>query len=132
MKILVLTTMVLFFLTSCSNIRADNSNSNLPGWQTITANEAYVIMKESDNFILLDVRTLSEFQEIRIEGAILIPNYEIKDRAENELPDKNAIILVYCRSGLRSASAAAELARLGYTNVFDFGGIINWHYGTVF
>ena len=126
MTILTLTATLLLILTSCTNIRTDNSNSNPPSWQTITAQEAYVIMNETDNFILLDVRTESEFQEMRIYGAILIPDFEIKDRAENELPDKNAVILVYCRSGRRSASAAAELVRLGYTNVFDFGGIINW------
>jgi rhodanese-related sulfurtransferase len=132
LTVFALTTILLFLiLTACSNIRADNSSSNPPSWQTITAQEAYVIMNESDNFILLDVRTESEFREARINGAILIPDYEIKDRAKTELPDKNAIILVYCRSGRRSASAAAELARLGYTNVFDFGGIINWPYGTV-
>ena len=128
MKTLTLTTTLLLILTSCSNIRADNSNNNSPSWQTITAQEAYAIMNESDNFILLDVRTEPEFQEMRISGAILIPDNEIKDRAGTELPDKNVIILVYCRSGRRSALASAELARLGYTNVFDFGGIINWPY----
>jgi len=131
MKILVLTTTLFLIITSCFNVKTDNSNNNPPRWQTITAQEARLIMETSDNFILLDVRTESEFQEMRISIAILIPDYEIKDRAETELPDKNVIILVYCRSGRRSASAAAELARLGYTNVFDFGGIINWPYGTV-
>ena len=128
MKILVLTTTLFLIITSCFNVKTDNSNNNPPRWQTITAQEARLIMETSDNFILLDVRTESEFQEMRIIGAILIPDREIKDRAENELPDKNATILVYCRSGRRSASAVAELARLGYTNVFDFGGILSWPY----
>ena len=69
--------------------------------------------------------------EQRLEGAILIPDYEIRIRAEKELPDKNAIILIYCRSGRRSELAAVELVNLGYTNVYDFGGIIDWPYETV-
>ena len=131
LTILVLLAVIIFLMTACLNNRVDKSEKSPQRWKTITAQEAYAIMNESDNFILLDVRTESEFQEMRINGAILIPEYEIKNRAQNELPDKNAILLVYCRSGRRSASAAAELARLGYTNVFDFGGIINWPYGTI-
>jgi len=120
-------TAALFFLfTTCSR-----SNADVNTWQTITAEEAYRMMNELDNYILLDVRTVSEYNEIRINGAILIPDYEIKQRAETELPDKNAVILIYCRSGRRSALAAAVLAELGYTNVYDFGGIINWPYETV-
>ena len=66
-----------------------------------------------------------------IEGAIMIPEYEIAKRAEKELPDKDALILVYCRSGRRSKIASEELARLGYTNVKEFGGIIDWPYEIV-
>ena len=100
-------------------------------YQKITAEQAKAIMDESKPFVLLDVRTDEEFKEKRIDGAILIPDYEIKNRATAELPDKNALILVYCRSGRRSANAANELIALGYTNVYDFGGIIDWPFDTV-
>ncbi|MCL2719408.1 MAG: rhodanese-like domain-containing protein [Lachnospiraceae bacterium] len=97
----------------------------------ISAAAAYKIMKSGDDFILLDVRTIEEYVEKHIAGAILIPDYEIASRAEIELTDKDTIILVYCRSGRRSENAAKELVEMGYTNVYDFGGIIDWPYGTV-
>ena len=97
----------------------------------ITAEEAKKIMDSGEEYTLLDVRTDAEYNEGHIEGAILIPDYEIKDRAESELPDKTALILIYCRSGRRSANVAYELAAMGYTKVYDFGGIIDWGYGTV-
>lgn len=100
-------------------------------YQKISAEEAKIKMDEGGEYILLDVRTEEEFKAGRIDGAILIPVNEIKDRAEEELEDKDALILVYCRSGRRSAAAAEELASLGYTNVCDFGGIISWPYDTV-
>ena len=100
-------------------------------YHRITAEEAKKMMDESSDFVLLDVRTESEFRESRIEGAILIPNTEIESRAKDELPNKKQLILVYCRSGNRSASAARALVEMGYTNVYDFGGIIDWPYGTV-
>ena len=100
-------------------------------YQKITAEQAKAIMDEGGSFILLDVRTDEEFKEKRIDGAILIPDYEIKNRASAELPDKNALILIYCRSGRRSANAANELVELGFTNVYDFGGIIDWPFNTV-
>ena len=102
-----------------------------PEYRKISPAEARQIMQEKDDYILLDVRTDDEFKEKRIDGAILIPDYEIGDRAEIELPDKDALILVYCRSGRRSANAADELIEMGYTNVYDFGGIIDWPYDTV-
>jgi len=89
------------------------------------------MMQDTDDYILLDVRTEEEFKEKRIEGAILIPHDEIRDRAETELPDKNAVILVYCRSGNRSKIAASELCEMGYTNIYEFGGINYWPYETV-
>jgi len=100
------------------------------GYQKITAGQAKAIMDDGNPYMLVDVRTKSEYAAQHIKGALLIPNNEIKARAETELPDKNARILVYCRSGNRSASAARTLIDLGYTNVNDFGGIINWPYGT--
>lgn len=102
-----------------------------PAYKKITAGEAWTLIDGEDPYILLDVRTAEEFEDAHIDGAILIPDDEIASRAEAELPDKDALILVYCRSGRRSAGAAKALIGLGYTNVLDFGGIIDWPYETV-
>jgi len=88
-------------------------------------------MEENADYILLDVRSMDEFRQQRIKGAKLIPVDELAARASKELPDKGAQILVYCQSGMRASNAAKILARMGYTNVFNFGGIMNWPYGTV-
>ena len=85
-------------------------------------------MDSESGYIIIDARTQSEYDEGHIPGAILIPEYEIADRAEKELTDKKQLILVYCRSGRRSKIAAEELVKLGYTNVKEFGGIIDWEY----
>ena len=79
----------------------------------------------------MGVLTQEEFDEGHIDGAILIPEYEVTNRAEKELPDKDQLILVYCRSGRRSKIAAQALQDLGYTNVKEFGGIIDWPYEIV-
>ena len=93
--------------------------------------EAKSLMDSESGYIIIDARTQSEFDEGHIPGAILIPEYEIAERAESELSGKNQLILVYCRSGRRSKIAAEELVKLGYTNVKEFGGIIDWEYETV-
>lgn len=90
----------------------------------ITPQEAQEMMTR--DAIILDVRTQTEFDEGHIPNAVLLPDTEIKQRAEEVLPDKEQTILVYCRSGRRSALAAQELADMGYTNVYDFGGILDW------
>lgn len=95
---------------------------------SINAEEAKKMMDEGASYILLDVRTQSEYDEGHIPGAILIPDTEIEDRAEEELTDKAVVILVYCRSGRRSKLAAQALADLGYTGIYEFGGIIDWPY----
>lgn len=100
-------------------------------YDIITQEEAKAIMDKEDNYVILDVRTEEEFEEKHIEGAILIPDYEIYARAEEILKDKDQLILIYCRSGRRSKAAASVLVALGYTNVKEFGGIIDWPYGTV-
>lgn len=97
----------------------------------ISPQEAKKIMDTQENIIILDVRTESEYSEGHIPGAILIPDMEIGDRAEEELTDKDQTILVYCRSGRRSKNAARELCSLGYTDVREFGGIIDWPYEIV-
>lgn len=85
-------------------------------------------MDTESNYVILDVRTQEEFDEGHIPGAILIPDYEIEEKAETALPDKNQLILVYCRSGRRSKLAAEQLEILGYTKIREFGGIIDWPY----
>lgn len=96
----------------------------------ITALDAKEIMDSETDHVILDVRTEEEYAEGHIPGAVLIPDYEIATRAEEELPDKDQMLLVYCRSGRRSKIAAEALVGLGYTNVYEFGGIIDWPYET--
>ena len=97
-------------------------------YEQITAEEAKKIMDSGEEHIILDTREQDEFDEGHIPGAILIPYTEIENKAEAMLPDKDKLILVYCRSGRRSKIAAESLAKLGYTNVKEFGGIIDWPY----
>lgn len=97
-------------------------------FEQITAIDAKKIMDSGEEHIILDTREQDEFDEGHIPGAILIPYTEIEERSEEMLPDKDAQILVYCRSGRRSKIAAESLAKLGYTNVKEFGGIIDWPY----
>ena len=122
--IMLLISLSLFGMTACDG--GDNVT-----YEQITAEQAKEIMDTEQDYIIIDARTEEEFAEGHIENAILIPEYEIKDRAEKELPDKDALILVYCRSGRRSKIASEELVKLGYTNVKEFGGIIDWPYETV-
>jgi len=96
----------------------------------ITAEQAKQKMEESSNFVLVDVRTVEEYNDARIPGAINIPNETITNVKPQELPDLDQTIFIYCRSGNRSAQAAAKLAAIGYTKVYDFGGIIDWPYET--
>ncbi len=101
------------------------------GYEQITGEQAKKLMDTESDYIIIDARTTEEFESGHIEGAILIPEYEISQRAEAELPRKDQLILVYCRSGRRSKIAAQELVDLGYTNVKEFGGIIDWEYDIV-
>lgn len=97
-------------------------------YEQITPEEAKKIMDSGEEHIILDTREQDEFDEGHIPGAILIPYTEIESKAEEMLPDKDKLILVYCRSGRRSKIAAESLSKLGYTNVKEFGGIIDWPY----
>lgn len=99
--------------------------------EVITPQQAKEIMEEQKDCIILDVREQDEYDEGHISGAVLIPYTEILKKAETMLKDKEQLILVYCRSGRRSAIAAAALADMGYNNVKDFGGIIDWPYEIV-
>ena len=94
--------------------------------QHVSMNDIVQIMEENENYIILDVRTLEEYNQGHIPNAICIPNETIDESVVNKLPDKNQMILVYCRSGNRSKQAAEKLKKLGYTNLIEFGGIIDW------
>ena len=100
-------------------------------YEQISGAEAKAMMDSESGYIILDAREQYEYDEGHIPGAILIPYDEIADRAEKELTNKDQLILVYCRSGRRSKIAAEELVKLGYTNVKEFGGIIDWEYEIV-
>ena len=132
---------VLLFSTSCQRgksetehetqapeTKAPETETEQVIYENITAEEAKKIMDSETGYVILDVRTEEEFAEGHIKGAILIPDYEIAARAEGILLDKNQKILVYCRSGRRSKLTAEALLALGYTNVWEFGGIIDWPY----
>ena len=99
--------------------------------QRITSGEARLLMESGEPYILLDVRTEAEFERSHIPGAILFPYTEISQGALAELQDPEARILLYCQTGRRSQSAAEALSALGFTHVYDFGGIADWPYETV-
>jgi len=114
-------------LTACGQ---DTENDQGAVYVNITAEEAKQIMDTEEGYIILDVRTQEEYDEGHIPGAIVISHEEITEKAEKVLTDKEQLILVYCRSGRRSKIAAEALAELGYTNIKEFGGIIDWPYET--
>ena len=126
--IILMITLSIFTVAACGD---KNDKGETLTYEQISAEEAKAIMDTEKEYIIIDARTGSEFAEGHIEGAILIPEYEIADCAEKELPNKDALILVYCRSGRRSKIASEELVKLGYTNVKEFGGIIDWPYEIV-
>ena len=145
-KILCIISAILcIFLTACGNDSsigiiggADGPTSIIVSdkgekamYEQITPQEAKKIMDSGEEHIILDTREQDEFDEGHIPNAILIPYTEIENKAEEMLPDKDAQILVYCRIGRRSKIAAESLSKLGYTNVKEFGGIIDWKYEVV-
>ena len=119
---------VLGLLAGCGGQDMTNTSKNT--YTQITQAEAKNIMDTQKGYIILDVREDYEFADGHIPGAVLLPNGDITTKAESVLKDKSQLILVYCRSGRRSKEAAQKLADLGYTNVKEFGGIIDWPYGT--
>ncbi len=111
------------FLMGCT----DKEDSGLlNGYQQISMSEAVTLMEEEEGYLILDVRTPEEFAEGHIPGAINVANETIGTEDISELPDKDQLILVYCRSGNRSKQASEKLVALGYTNVVEFGGIKDW------
>ena len=125
MKKLVFLLLAVMMLTACGQ---DKENDQGAVYVNITAEEAKQIMDNEEGYIILDVRTKEEYDEGHIPGAIVISHEEIEEKAQNVLTDKDQLILVYCRSGRRSKIAAEALVELGYTNIKEFGGIIDWPY----
>ena len=125
MKKLIFLLLGVMLLTACGQTTETVQEAV---YVSITAEQAKEIMDTEEGFVILDVRTQEEYDEGHIPGAVLIPNTEIEARAEEALPDKDQLILVYCRSGRRSKLAAQILADLGYTNVKEFGGILDGPY----
>ena len=125
MKKLVFLLLAVMLLTACGQ---DKENDQGAVYVNITAEEAKQIMDTEEGYIILDVRTQEEYDEGHIPGAIVISHEEIAEKSEDVLTDKDQLILVYCRSGRRSKIAAEALAQLGYTNIKEFGGIIDWPY----
>ena len=101
------------------------------GYRQVTAEEAIALMEKESGYLILDVRTAQEYSEKHIPKAVNIPNESIGTEEIPALPDKNQLILVYCRSGNRSKQASEKLAALGYTNIVEFGGINSWPGETV-
>ncbi len=133
--VVLLISLSLFGLCACKgeggNADKGNGTANTLGYEQITQAKAKEIMESGGEHIIIDARTEEEFSEGHIEGAIMIPEYEIAEKAEAQIPRKDTLILVYCRSGRRSKIASEELVKLGYTNVKEFGGIIDWQYEIV-
>ena len=125
MKKLVFLLLAVMLLTACGQ---DKENNQGAVYVNITAEEAKQIMDTEEGYVILDVRTQEEYDQGHIPGAIVISHEEIAEKADEVLTDKDQLILVYCRSGRRSKIAAEALVELGYTNIKEFGGIIDWPY----
>ena len=122
MKKLIPILLSALMLTGCTG--AGNSTNNT--YRQISMDEAVAMMAEETGYIILDVRRADEFATGHIPGAINVANESIGTDEIPELPDKNQLIMVYCRSGRRSKEAAEKLVKLGYTNIVEFGGILDW------
>ena len=124
---LILLTAFVLLLTACSSGgQAMDGEDMVRSYTMISQDQAKEMMEKEDGHIIIDVRRVDEFETGHIPGAVCIPNESIGTEQPEELPNLDQIILVYCRSGNRSKQAAQELFDMGYTNVYEFGGIIDW------
>ena len=121
MKKLIPILLSALLFTGCAS-----TNNQTNTYRSITMNEAVTMMAEETDYIILDVRRPDEFAAGHIPNAINVPNESIGTAEIPELPDKNQLIMVYCRSGRRSKEASEKLMKLGYTNIVEFGGILDW------
>lgn len=125
-KVMIMCIALLLLLMGCGNGNSMRDAEEKLDFQKISMQEGLELMESDSDYILLDVRRIDEFEEGHIPGAINIPNESIGTEEIEELPDKNQTIYVYCRSGNRSKQASQKLVELGYTNVIEFGGIIDY------
>ena len=121
----------VLILTGCGSSADDKTADDKKTYRQVSPEEAAAMMEEESDYIILDVRTQEEYETAHIPGAICIPNETIGTEDIPELPDKEQLILVYCRSGNRSKQASEKLAKQGYTNIIEFGGINSWTGETV-
>ena len=121
----------VLILTGCGSSADDKTVGDKKTYRQVSPEEAAAMMEEETDYIILDVRTQEEYEAAHIPGAICIPNETIGTGDIPELPDKDQLILVYCRSGNRSKQASEKLAKQGYTNIVEFGGINSWTGKTV-
>ena len=128
MYVIILILFILVLLAGCSIFkdRIMDGDGMVNSFYHISQEEAKIMMEADDGHVIVDVRRQDEYDEGHIPGAICIPNESIVDIQPSELPDLNQVILVYCRSGRRSKEAAQKLFDMGYTRVYEFGGIIDW------
>ena len=127
--LLLAISLIAFFLLGCAKQAAKSDNEKLTGYQKITPVVVKERLDKGEKLIIVDVRTKEEYDSGHIPRSLLIPYDEMEATAASLLPDKNASIIVYCRSGRRSEIAAKSLVKLGYTNVADLGAISDWKYG---
>lgn len=128
-RIILLSVLLLALLCGCAP--QNEGEEEKMTYTQITVNKAIEMMESESNYIILDVRTFEEYNERHIPGAICVPNESIGTEPIDELPQKDQLILVYCRSGRRSKEAAEKLAAMGYSNIYEFGGILDWTGETV-
>ncbi|MBP3314884.1 MAG: rhodanese-like domain-containing protein [Clostridia bacterium] len=128
-RIILLTVVLLALLCGCAP--QDEEKIEKMTYTQITMDKAVEMMESESGYIILDVRTVEEFNERHIPGAICVPNESIGAEPIEELPQKDQLILVYCRSGRRSKEAAEKLSAMGYSNIYEFGGILDWTGETV-
>jgi rhodanese-related sulfurtransferase len=116
-----------------NTVTVNTDGGKTASYSVISAKAAKEMMDGDKAVVVLDVRTPAEFKERHIAGAVLLPlaDIDILRKVVDVLPDKESVILIYCRRGNRSKVAAEKLAAMGYVNVYEFGGIDSWGYGTV-
>ena len=131
LSIAFVTLLITLLLFGCSSKQAQQTPTEAATYTQISTAQAVELMQTEKDYIILDVRTAEEYNAGHIPNAICIPNESITDKEPPELPDKDQLILVYCRSGRRSKEASQKLADLGYTRITEFGGIIDWTGETV-
>ncbi|MPM70285.1 Thiosulfate sulfurtransferase GlpE [bioreactor metagenome] len=127
--LLLAISLIAFLVMGCSKQAAKTDSDKSGGYQKITASAVKSRLDKGEQLIIVDVRTKEEYDDGHIPKSLLIPYDEIEVKAASLLPDKNAAIIVYCRTGRRSEIAAKSLLKLGYTNVADMGAISDWKYG---